>query len=569
MMTSSAEHESIKRLTVWLPALFTILITTALFFSRRYDDNSLASWNVIFLSGGKPARFFIFLSSALLFASLISFSRISLPARSRPLFLFAASTAMAALCWSIPEVNIDASRYFEQAKHLELYGINFFFREWGKEIAAWTDLPAVPFLYGLIFRIFGEVRIFIQIFTAFLFGMTTILTWLIGKTLWDEDTGFIGGVLLLGMPYLLVMTPLMLVDVPTMFFLMLSVYLFLKTVQSGRSGWAAGAAVAIIFTVFCKYSALFLLSVLPLVFLIYYLEHPNQRRLIFRNTLVLFLFSFLTVGVVVVHAHDVVTEQLRLLLGYQKPGLGRWSESFVSTFLFQISPIISFAALVSLIVAGVRRDLKYLIIAWLPVLIFIFQIKRIRYTLPAFPMVALMAAYALTLLKDRRVVKAAVLCAVAATLALCFFAYIPYLKHLSSVNLQEAGAFLDTLDIDAVEVFPVPEQKYPINPAIAVPLLDLFTMKKIIFDYKPGTSSPDMDVNLTPFRFTWEYKNPGFYFPDAAAATGKKAVLVISGRTRETVPQAIKEKASAYKRTKQFITANPFYEYQTLVTIFW
>ncbi len=556
-------------LTAWLPALLTLLLTATLFFLRRYDDNSLANWNVIFLTVGKPARFFMLLSAALLFASLISFSRISLPGRTRPLFLFTASAATAALCWSIPEVNIDASRYFEQAKYLELYGINFFFKEWGREIAAWTDLPAIPFLYGLIFRLFGEARIFIQIFTALLFGMTTVLTWLIGKTLWDEDTGFVGGVLLLGMPYLIIMTPLMLVDVPTMFFLTLSVYLFLKTITSERAGWAGGALVAVFFTVLCKYSALFLLSVLPLISIIYYLKHPNQRRLIRRNTFVVFLLSFLLLGIAAILTHDVVGEQIKLLRTYQRPGLGRWSESFVSTFLFQISPIITIAALASLLAAAVRRDLKYLIIAWLPLLIFIFQIKRIRYALPAFPMVALMAAYGLTVLKDRRVVKAAVSCAVAATLALCIFVYIPYLKQLSSVNLQKAGAFLDTLEIDAVEVFPVPEREYPINPAIAVPLLDLFTKKKIIFAYDPGASSADMDVSLSPYRFSWEYKNPAYYLPGATGDAEKKAIVVISGRASDIMPRSIEERIKGYTRSKKFVIACPFFKYKTLVTVFW
>ncbi len=568
-MTPSAEYESAKRLTAWLPALLTLTTTAVLFFFRRYDDNSLASWNVIFLTVGKPGRFFIFLSAALFFASLISFCRLSLPGRTRPLLLFAASAAMAALCWSIPEVNIDVSRYFEQAKYLELHGVNFFLKEWGREIAAWTDLPTVPFLYGLIFRLFGEERIFIQIFTTLLFGMTTVLTSFIGATLWDDDTGFNGGVLLLGMPYLIMMAPLMLVDVPTMFFLTLSVFLFLKTITSGRTGWACGALVSVFFTVLCKYSALFLLSVLPLISIIYCLKHPSQRRLILRNTFAVVLFSVLLLGIAAILTHDVVAEQLRLLFAYQKPGLGRWSESFVSTFLFQISPLITLAALASLLAAAVRRDLKYLIIAWLPLLIFIFQIKRIRYALPAFPMVALMAAYGLTVLKDRRVVKAAVSCAVAATLALCLFAYIPYLKQLSSVNLQEAGAFLDTLEIDAAEVFPVPEREYPINPAIAVPLLDLFTKKKIIFAYDPGASSADMDVSLSPYRFSWEYKNPAYYLPGATGATEKKAIVVISGRTRDSMPPSIEERIKGYTRSKKFFTACPFYEYKTLVTVFW
>ena len=143
------------------------------------------------------------------------------------------------------------------------------------------------------------------------------------------------------------------------------------------------------------------------------------------------------------------------------------------------------------------------------------------------------------------------------------------MKQLSSVNIQEAGAFLDTLGIDVVEVFPVPEREYPINPAIAVPILDLFTKKKIIFNYEPGASSADMDVNLSTFRFSWEYKNPSYYLPDVAAAVEKKAIAVISGRTRDIVPQSIKERTRKYTRSKEFSVACPFYEYQTLVTIFW
>lgn len=567
-MTSSAKRGSTTSFTVWIPSLATLLMTAVLFFLRRHDDNALASWNVIFLSGIRPARFFILVSASLLLVSLLSLARISLPARARPFVLFAASAAVAALCWSIPEVNMDASRYFLQAKYLELYGVNYFFREWGREIAAWTDLPAIPFLYGMLFRLFGEARIVVQVFTAALFGMTAVLTWLIGRMLWDEDTGFIGGLLLLGMPYLIMMTPLMLVDVPTMFFLALSVYLFFRAIESGRAAWAAAAVVAVVVTVLCKYSALFLLSILPLAALVYCLMHPERRRQTVKQSVLIFLFSSLLVSIAVLLKHGVVAEQIRLLLAYQKPGLGRWSEGFVSTFLFQMSPVISLAALASLFVAVAKRDLRYLIIAWLPLLVFLFQIKRIRYALPAFPMVALMAAYALTSLKDRRMVKAAAGSAVAAALSLCFIAYVPYLKHLSSVNLQEAGAFLDTLNRDIVEVVPVRERNYPVNPAIAVPILDLFTKKNIIFNDAPGASSPDRDVNLSPFRFSWEYKNPSYYLPHAAAA-GKKAIVVISGRANDNLPREVRERIKGYTRSIQFSTACRFYEYHTLVTIFW
>ena len=63
--------------------------------------------------------------------------------------LFIVSFAVSAMFWQEPEMIVDASRYFTQAKHLELYGFGYFFREWGNGINAWTDLPAIPFLYGV------------------------------------------------------------------------------------------------------------------------------------------------------------------------------------------------------------------------------------------------------------------------------------------------------------------------------------------------------------------------------------------------------------------------------------
>jgi len=128
----------------------------------------------------------------------------------------------AACFWKEPEVIVDASRYFTQAKHLELDGLGGFVRGWGREIPAWTDLPLVPALYGFVFRTFGETRVAVQAFTTLLFAGTVLLAFRTGKALWDEEVGFAGGALLLAIPYLLTQVPTMLVDVPTMFFLTLA-----------------------------------------------------------------------------------------------------------------------------------------------------------------------------------------------------------------------------------------------------------------------------------------------------------------------------------------------------------
>src|SRR5208282_6633323 len=128
-------------------------------------------------------------------------SKTPVPARYPAPFLFALSFCCASLLWREPEMIVDASRYFTQAKHLELYGTGYFLREWGKTIEVWTDMPLMSFIYGLVFRYLGEARIYIQLVTTLLFSFTVVLTYMIGKTLWDKETGFYGAMFLLGIPY--------------------------------------------------------------------------------------------------------------------------------------------------------------------------------------------------------------------------------------------------------------------------------------------------------------------------------------------------------------------------------
>jgi hypothetical protein len=550
--------------------LISALIPLAQYSFRKFDDNNYASWDWIFRIVNPGNYALALISGILLVAIAFSSFRLALPSRLRNAVLFSACFIAAAVLWMTPEANIDTSRYFMQAKHLELYGINYFLSEWGKGIPAWTDLPAVPFFQGLLFTVFGESRLPVQIFTTLLFAMTAVLTSMIGKTLWDEDTGFYAGALLLGMPYLLSQTPLMLVDVPTMFFLMLSIYLFIRILEAGGSWRVAAAACSVLLTVCCKYSTWPMLSALPLIALVFWVKSDGPFRLqIKRRSIATFLASFLLVGVAGALKYDVVSNQLNLLMNFQREGLGRWGESFTSTFFFQIHPIVTLAAIASLVVAVKNRDLKYSIAAWLPFLIIIFQIKRIRYTLPVFPLVSLMAAYGLTVFRDHEFRKLVVACVVTTSLTVSFFAYMPYLNHWSAVNLEQAGSFLNTLDIDAVEVFTAPQREYPVNPAVAVPILDLFTRKTIVYRYRPGASSPDEDVRLSRFRFSWEYQNPGYYTATTKGRLAKRAVVLISGRQRDEVPAEAADSLSGLHSSMSFTTINPLFRYQTLVRIYW
>ncbi len=546
--------------------LIGIIIPLTQYAFRRFDDNTFTSWHMIFLTTS-PLHFFLLLVPSLILVFFVF--RISFPI-PRILVVFLACLIVPALFWSTPEVNVSASRYASQAKHLELYGIPYFLKEWGHGIQAWMDEPAVPFFDGLIFKIFGESRIYIQLFTSLLFALTSVVTYLIGKTLWDEDTGFYAGILLLGIPYLIIQTPLMLLDVHTMFFLTLSIYLYIRAVEAGGISRTTAAACAIFVACFCKYSVWPMLSVLPVISLVYYFQREDDfRRDVLRTTLRVFLFSFILVGIPILFKLDVVVSQIKLLLGFQGPSLGRWTETWASIFFFQTNPVITIAAAVSIVLAGWKRDLKYLIVVWLPFLIVLFHLKRIRYILPVFPMMTLMAAQGLGALRNRDARKMIVISVVITSLSTCFFLYLPFLQQWSAVNLKDAGQFLDSLNVDTVEVITVPQKNYPVNPAVAVPLLDLFTHKRIFYHYVPDGSTPDEDYHTSRFRDSWEYLNPAYYEADTRAAAGGKALVVIAADLHDKIPPEVNPAISAMRHVKTFSSKIPFFYNQTLVTIYW
>ena len=466
-------------------AALVVVVALATFFTlwlfRAYDDNRLVSWRWAFADTG-AVELLSLLVLALVLAVLLS--RRQPAVRATPIILFVLAWLAALPFWSGPEPIVDSARYFTQAKHLALHGPAYFATQWGREIAAWTDLPLVPFLYGVILSLFGEERLYLQAFTTLLFAATVVLTYLIGRALWHERLGWHGALLLLAMPYLLTQVPLMLVDVPTMFFFTAAVYAVIQALA--RAGaWIPAAAALVAAAALTKYSVWPMLAAALAAIL---LGQRWQPAVVVRAGAVI-AGGGLALAIYIVAAQDVVAAQLALLHDYQAPGLGRWRESLASTFLFQIHPFVTVAALLSLFLAWKRRDARYAVLGapWLVMLVF--ASGRIRYLLPLFPLLALMAAYGLELMRHARLERLIVWCAVTTSVAIAAFGYLPFLRQTSAANLENAGTFLDRLADQTVEVFTLSQTGAAINPAVSVPLLDLYTRKRLVYR-EAGTAPP-------------------------------------------------------------------------------
>ncbi len=425
----------------------------------------------------------------------------------------------------------------------------------------------IPFLYGIALKLFGESRYVIQGLSTLCFSATVVMTYFIGRQLWSRAIGLSAGMLLLAMPYLLTQVPLTMSDVPSMFLLTLAVLASIYALQTGGALRLALAAVTIVLAMLAKYSIWLMLSVIPVIALV---ELGRQGRLVLGRVAGIAAWMMLMLAPILLWRHDLFAHQLSFLHDYQYPALYRWSEGYISTFLFQLHPLIALMAIVSIFAAAIRKDPKYLIISWMLLLIVVFEIKRIRYTMITFPMLALMAAYGLDLIKDQITRRFTVLVAIASSLVIAVFGHLTFLQSTSAANLQQAGNYLNTVDQNRAEVYTLPQIYSVINPAISVPILDLFTSKPVVHRRDAGVENLKIPskVATSPLRFTWELPDWRFFDESQISAYSDKAIVVILSDPRQTLPASLVEDLTGFTLTREFREQSGVFRYRTIVQIY-
>ena len=563
-------HRTLLRLsrTEWLLLILflTLLIFPLQYICRFLDMSTLTSWRWAFGEKG-PAGVFLLLSMAVLLALPLSNS--DLPERYPAALLFILSILSVMPFLSSPEYLLDTARYFLQAKYLKIYGISAFLREWGREVTSWTDLPLVPLIYGILFKMFGETKEVIAFFNLLLFGLIPVITYSTGRLLWDRPTGFLAGMLMLASPYLLTQASLMLVDVHTIFFLLLSVWLFLFAIERGGFLWLLASSLAIILALLSKYSTWPMLGILGIITLIRLDSRPRTmlNRTMLKRVLVVATLTGMMMGVIFYWKGDVIMQQITLLRTYQLSGLKKWQEGYTAAIFFQSHPYIIMAVLLGCYRALIRREKNIFIIVWFAGLAFFLELKRLRYLLPLLPFFVLTAAYGLQVINHARVRRYIVYCAVMWSLVISIWVYRPFLAGLSMSNLKHAGSFLNTLQTDAVEVFCLPQARSVANTSVAVPILDLYT-NKIIYQEQAWKSVEGFQrAQNTSMRFTWELSKPDYY-RSPKYADAKFPLVVISGEPVSTIPPQLLKKYPSARLIGQFYETSKVFRFQTYFAVF-
>jgi 4-amino-4-deoxy-L-arabinose transferase-like glycosyltransferase len=421
----------------------------------------------------------------------------------------------------------------------------------------------VPLLYGLLFKFFGESKQVIVFFNVLLFGLIPVLTYLTGRLLWDRSTGFMAGMLIMASPYLYTQIPLMLVDIHTMFFLLLAVFAFLYVLKRGGFLLTLIAAISIILALFCKYSTWPMLGVLAIISMINF----TQPRIIMKRSLAVASLAGLLLGIIFMWKGALILEQINFLRTYQLDGLKKWQEGYIAAFFFQAHPYILLAALLGCWRAAINRDRKILIMAWFAVLVFFLELKRLRYLLPLLPFLSLTAAYGLQAITHVQVRRYIVYCGVLSSLVIGIWVYRPFLEKTSMSNLQQAGRFLDTLDAEAVEVYCLPQVHSLGNTSVVIPILDLYTDKIIYQNQTWNSEEGYRRAQNVSLRFTWELNQPAYY-KDHKYVDQKLPLVIISAAPIGKIPPQLADKYPAARLVRKFSNTSSIFRYQTFVTVF-
>lgn len=482
---------------------FAILILYYLLIRFRFKDTTvLMSWDLVFRYTEINIYILFLLLSIIIFISFV-ISKVNIFNRYNSekyhiLFLFFSAFIIGSLFWNIPEINPDAARYITQAKYLEEYGIWSYLNDWGHELFAYVDFPSIPFFYGIIFRYLGEYREYIQLFNTILFALTSVLIYKISKRLWNEEIGLYSGLLLMSFPYLLSQVPLTLVDIPIMFLTILFAFLILKVFDNKY--YNIPASLVVFFIIYAKMTSI--LMIIPAIFILiinYKLVFKNPHRWIFT----IFL-SMVMVILFFLWKRDVFIDQILYILNIKNEG------SFVETpvnYLFQIGAIVMSLVVLSIIIPYKKMDKNYIILIVSIIIPYFILYLRIRYLIPVFPFIAIMASLSIYHIFSKDVKKFLVLSIAMTSIFFAIYTYIPFEENFTDMNIKNAADFTNTLNISEIQLFLVFPETYPFNPEPFVSLFDLYSHKKIIYSndnkFYPGKDSSN--------SWTALYKLPDFY----------------------------------------------------------
>ena len=166
--------------------------------------------------------------------------------------------------WFYDEINS-----FEASKIVAVDGLATFFRDYSEiDWLGKQHPPLVPLTYGLAMRIFGTDLLVIRL-VSLVFGIGTFLvTFLLGRELYDQSTGLLAAVLLLSFPLIFRLGTTAMTDMQVTFLFSLALLLTLHLARAPTFRLSIALGVTLGVGLLSKYTMVFIYPLLFSLFLI-------------------------------------------------------------------------------------------------------------------------------------------------------------------------------------------------------------------------------------------------------------------------------------------------------------
>jgi 4-amino-4-deoxy-L-arabinose transferase-like glycosyltransferase len=173
--------------------------------------------------------------------------------------------------------------------------------------------PLIPLLYGFVIDLRGDRLFFLRVASTLFFSASLVLTYLVGRELYDRKTGFLASLFFLSFPLSVRLGASAMMDMQLTFFFLLAVYLALHLIKTPSIGLTFALGITIGLGLLTKYTMVLVYGVLLSLFF-FNLRLRNLRPMI--TTTVLISAGIFAVWLLYANSLGILSGQIEKITNY-------------------------------------------------------------------------------------------------------------------------------------------------------------------------------------------------------------------------------------------------------------
>lgn len=290
---------------------------------------------------------------------------------------------------------------FDASKMVAEQGIAGFFASY--TTSSWLASrhpPLIPVVYGFAIRIFGIELFVIRLVSVLLTLATTLITYFLGRKLYDRETGLLAALLLLCNPSFFRFGVTGLLDMPMTLCFALILLSILRLMHTPAYSYAAVAGILIGVGLLCKYT---MVLMYPLVLSYCATQRPLKPLKLHVGVMVIVSAAMLAPWLAYAYHVGLVGEQVDTLVSYVGYGK-KWR---LEALLIRLPSALGAYTIPILLLGGLslacqRSQSDLFVLLWIGIVsvVLIFTLPEPRYFMPAFPAFAIAMARGLRHVPD-------------------------------------------------------------------------------------------------------------------------------------------------------------------------